>query len=179
MSYNLLRCRRDTHTPPTRAQPGLLTVYDGVCHTPPGSFPKLNCSTTGKCDKCPESSRRDFFNADLFGTGVIPTVEISTMKNRPRGVIYSYTVVYASRVDSYSAIVIHVYVRSTFFLHEVPQGDNPSLGRSNSLPGTTAQYTAFLYAPSNISATHSWDPVLPRCPRECSISAICRCSYVR
>ena len=32
------------------------------------------------------SSRRDVFNADLFGTGSIPTVEISSMENRPRGV---------------------------------------------------------------------------------------------
>ena len=37
-------------------------------------------------DTSSESSRRDVPNADLFATGTIPRVEISTMENRPRGV---------------------------------------------------------------------------------------------
>ena len=38
-------------------------------------------------DASSESSRRDVSDADLSGTGdTIPTVEIASMKNRPRGV---------------------------------------------------------------------------------------------
>ena len=75
-----------------------VTLYDGVYHTPLDRFPKLDCSATKRVpmpnDTSSESSRRDVFNGDLYGTGgtvptVTTTVEISTMENRPRGVIYA------------------------------------------------------------------------------------------
>ena len=57
--------------------------------TPLGRSSKLDCSTTKKVpipnDTSSESSRRDAYNADLFGTVIIPAVEISTMEDRPRG----------------------------------------------------------------------------------------------
>ena len=45
-------------------------------------------------DTSSENSQRDLSNADLFGAGSFPTVEVSTMDNRPRVVWYttSYTV---------------------------------------------------------------------------------------
>ena len=56
---------------------------------PWGGFSKLDCSTTKRVpipnDTSSESSRRDVSSADLFGSGTIPTVEISTMEDRPRG----------------------------------------------------------------------------------------------
>ena len=56
---------------------------------PLGRFSKLDCSTTKRVpipnDAFSESSHRDVSNADRFGTGSIPTVEISRMENRPRG----------------------------------------------------------------------------------------------
>ena len=68
---------------------------------PTGAVSKLDCSTTKRVSLVPipnhtpsESSRRDVFNADVFGTDTIPTVEIWIMENRPRGVCYIYTVVY-------------------------------------------------------------------------------------
>ena len=36
-------------------------------------------------DTSSESCLRDVSNVDLFGTNTVPTVEISTMENRPRG----------------------------------------------------------------------------------------------
>ena len=53
--------------------------YTTVYITPPGGFPKLDCSTTKRVtiptDASSESSRRD---AVLFGADTVPTVEIST-----------------------------------------------------------------------------------------------------
>ena len=63
------------------------TVY---IYTPLGRFSDLDCSTSERVlipnDTSSASSPRAVFNADLVGTGTIPTVEISTMANRPRGV---------------------------------------------------------------------------------------------
>ena len=51
----------------------MITVYDGVHHTPLGRFSKLDCSTIKIVsipnDTFSESSRRDVSGADLFGTG--------------------------------------------------------------------------------------------------------------
>ena len=60
-----------------------------VHHAPLVRCSNLDCSKTKRTpipiDSSPESSRRNVFKADLFGTGTIPTVEISSMeKNRPR-----------------------------------------------------------------------------------------------
>ena len=71
-------------------------TYGGVYHTPClGRFSKLDCSTIKTVpipnETSSESSRRDVSNAQLGGTGTIPTVEISTMENRPRGVWYTPT----------------------------------------------------------------------------------------
>ena len=89
--------------------------YDYACttayvhHTPLGEFSKLDCSTTKRVplpipsDASSESSRRDVSDAHLFfgigngtllvveqssleDTDAVPTAEISTMENRPRGV---------------------------------------------------------------------------------------------
>ena len=61
----------------------------GVYHTPLARLSKLDCPTTKRVpipnDAFSESSHRDVSNADRFGTGSIPTVEISRMENRPRG----------------------------------------------------------------------------------------------
>ena len=65
------------------------TAYDAVHHTPLGCFCKVDCSTTKRVpipnDMSRESFRRDVSRVDLFGTGSILTVEISTTENRPRG----------------------------------------------------------------------------------------------
>ena len=63
------------------------TVYGGVnyqvYHTPQGRFSKVDCSIPKRVpipnDTSPENSRRDDSNAGRFGTGTIPTVEISAM----------------------------------------------------------------------------------------------------
>ena len=66
-----------------------------VCHTPLGRFSKVDCLTTKRAPipngTSAERPLIDAFNADLFGSDTIPTinttaVEISTMENRPRGV---------------------------------------------------------------------------------------------
>ena len=68
----------------------MATVRDGVYHTTLRRLSKPNFSTTKWApisnDTTSESSRRDVSNAHRSGTGTIPTVEISTMENRPRGV---------------------------------------------------------------------------------------------
>ena len=92
-------------------------VCDGVYDTPPRSFfqARLLDSQEGASTEryVFSSSRRHLSNADVFGTGTIPTiptiptintVEISTMENRPRGVWYtpSYTGTYR-----YGCIISH------------------------------------------------------------------------
>ena len=67
-------------------------AYNGVHHPPSGAvFPARRSTAKGVAtlnDTSSESSRRDAYNADFFfGTDTIPAVEISTMANRPRGVI--------------------------------------------------------------------------------------------
>ena len=55
-----------------------------VHHAPLVRCSNLDCSKTKRTpipiDSSPESSRRNVFKADLFGTGTIPTVEISSME---------------------------------------------------------------------------------------------------
>ena len=65
-------------------------LYEDVDDSPlVGQFSKSDCSATKRVpapnDTSSESSRRDVSNADYFGAGAIPPVEISTMENRPRG----------------------------------------------------------------------------------------------
>ena len=68
---------------------------DGYCirrcvshyHTHLGQFSKIDYSTAKRMptpnDTCSESALRQVPNADLVGTGSIPTVEISSMEKRP------------------------------------------------------------------------------------------------
>ena len=67
-----------------------IAVYDGEYHTPLWRFSKLDCSTTKRgCQyrtmRLRKALGETFFNVDVFGTATIPTVEISSMENRPRG----------------------------------------------------------------------------------------------
>ena len=81
-----LACVRQNRTALTRIRRCISHI------TPLGRFSELDCSTTKRVlvptpnDTSSECSRRDVPNADLFGTDTTPTVEISTMGNRPRGV---------------------------------------------------------------------------------------------
>ena len=65
-------------------------MYDDVYHTPLGRFSQLDCSTTKRVpipnDTSSASSRRAVSNAEILGDDTIPTAEISTLENRPRGV---------------------------------------------------------------------------------------------
>ena len=60
-----------------------------ACHTLLGRISKLDCSTTKGApipnETSSESSRRNVFSADPFGTDIIPTVEVSTKKIRKFG----------------------------------------------------------------------------------------------
>ena len=66
-----------------------ITEQDGVCRIPLGRVFELDISTTKRVaipnDASSESFRRDDANADLFGTGTVPTVVISRPDNRLRG----------------------------------------------------------------------------------------------
>ena len=79
------------------AYPIRYRIRQCISHTP-GALSKLDSSATKRVpipnDTSSESPWRDIFNADLYGAGTIPTVEISTMENRPKGVLFapSYTV---------------------------------------------------------------------------------------
>ena len=76
--------------------PAILGYRIGRCtsisHTL-GRFSKIDCSPSKRMPRpnatSSESSRRHVSNADLIGTDIfqllIPTMEISTMENRPRG----------------------------------------------------------------------------------------------
>ena len=59
-------------------------------HTPMRRFSKLDCWTTNAVpivmpnDTSTESSRQHAY-ADLFGSDTLPTADVSSMENRPRG----------------------------------------------------------------------------------------------
>ena len=67
-----------------------LAVYDGIYHKSPlGWLSRVECSTTKRLPKPNASSPRDALgemvptNGDLFGTDIMPTVEMSTMDIGP------------------------------------------------------------------------------------------------
>ena len=70
--------------------------YDGVHIHTSGEVSTLDCSTTKRVpipnDRPSKGSGRGVSNADFFGAGTIPTVEISTTENR-LGVCVTYAVV--------------------------------------------------------------------------------------
>ena len=78
-------------------------IYDGVYNTLLGWFSKLHCSTTKRVpipnDTSAASSRRDVSNAYLCGASIIPTVEVSSIGHRPRGVCVIYTLSYSNTKD--------------------------------------------------------------------------------
>ena len=62
------------------------TVYNGWCISSSIARQPRWCQLLIPNDMSSESSRQDVSSADLFGTdAIIPTVEISSMKDRPRG----------------------------------------------------------------------------------------------
>ena len=84
---------------------GQTSVPDNTVHITPtrGGFSKLDFSTTKRVpttnDTSSERSRQIFSNADMFGMDAVPTVDISTTKNRPRGGVIS-TVVYGRKGET-------------------------------------------------------------------------------
>ena len=77
-------------------------MYDGVYYIPLGRFSKVDSSTAKRVpkpnDTSSENSRREVFNADLFGTDPIPTaVEICTDHGKSAQGCVIHIVVYSTR----------------------------------------------------------------------------------
>ena len=120
---------------------------------------KVDCSTTKRVpipnETSSESSRRDVSKADRFGVDTIPTVEMSRMENRIRGVL-TYTVV---NVQLYlitkhetvvfpwtrTAVAITKYTRSP--LRRLRDSDNSVTATARQLPSTATghHHTCLLY----------------------------------
>ena len=82
----------DTNTTTNTVLEKRSVPYSTVYYHPPwGGFPSSIARQPRGCQSIPndtssERSRRDVSRADVFGTDTVPTVETSTMENRPRGV---------------------------------------------------------------------------------------------
>lgn len=105
----------------------MVSIY--MYHTPVGRFPKLDCLLCDQEGAVPipndtpsQSSPRHAANADLFSNGTIPTVDISSMENRPTGGcdIYMHRPIRYSRahprVLRVSHAIVVVLFRHLFFV---------------------------------------------------------------
>ena len=96
---------------------------DGAYQTSLVRFSKLDFSTTKRVvipnHTSPESSWRDVWNADRFGTDTDSTVEISRVENRPQGaVIYIVNGTWYVPGTRYYIQAANAFVKKTKCRHE-------------------------------------------------------------